>query len=397
MEMGAFSFAAQELGYTNGASLSYLIYVLIFLMAYHFLPFNLKLPIASQLKANYLTMALITFTISIVFLIIILVPFGGYKVFLGLVDKGTFRVSLGFFGSVAYLMTKLFLPSLLAINGFYFLKSNKTRIEKLLLVSNFILAFIFGASWGFKSTAFFILMPTLIVLFPSIKFKKVLFLGICILSSFVLFSVFFDKANNIDFNNIDLFANDSGGNPIQFVLYRLTVLQGDVCWKVWDLHINNQLQNVDYFKTVLGIFGDGNLKRIFDVDIANYPNYIKYHFGLLLTLICGNSPSAISEGYNVTGTVFSEGIIAGGKTGLVLFAVFAGFFTKIIKTFIEKGINNNLPILTAMASTYFCFNIFSWINGGGIETLFHISVILGLFINLFFLTTIISISKKLKL
>jgi glucan phosphoethanolaminetransferase (alkaline phosphatase superfamily) len=264
-------------------------------------------------------------------------------------------------------------------------------------VLNFILAFVFGASWGYKSTAIFILMPALVILYPKINFKKISVFGVLAFTIFVLFAIFFDNTDNVDFNNVDLFASGSDGNPIQFVLYRITVLQGDVCWKVWDLFVDNKLSGVNYSKTIWGVIGDGNLNRLFGVNTSNYPEYIKYHFGLLLTLLCGNSPSSIAEGYNVTGTVFSEGLIAGGKTGLLFFSAFAGICAKITKSLIDSGLKNNLPLLASISSTYFCFNIFSWINGGGIETLFHISVLLGLILNIIFLTTIINISKKLKI
>lgn len=397
MEMGAFSFASQEVGYANGATIAYLIYMAIFCLCYSLFNLKIRFPVINTLSGQYSTIAILTIIINCIFLFIILIPFGGYKVFLGQVDKGTFRISLGFFGSVAFLMTKLFLPSLLALNGFYFLKSDKTTQNKILLVLNFILAFIFGASWGFKSTAVFILMPSLLILYPKIELKKAVIFGAVILTSFVLFSMFFDNANNVDFNKIDIFAVNSDGNPIQLILYRITVLQGDTCWKVWDLFINNKLSGVSYSKTIWGIIGDGNLNRLFGVNTNDYTEFITYHFGLLLTFLCGNSPAAISEGYNVTGTVFSEGVIAGGKTGLVCFSAFAGVYTKIIKTFIDKGLTNNLPMLASVSSTYFCFNVFSWINGGGIETLFHISVLIGIILNVVFLTIIINISKKLKI
>lgn len=398
MEFGAYSLAAHEFGSRNNASLAYLLYIFLFILSYWYIgKFNFKLPKIKSLKANYRSLSIMTFLISAFFLFLMLFIFGGYKVLLGQVDKGTFRISFGFFGSIAHLMTKMFLPTILALNVFYFKKGTKTGTDKILLILNFILAFVFGASWGYKSSAIFILLPPLILLYDKPKLIRIFILSIIAFVSFVLFAIFFDNANEISTTNIDLFAEVAQKNPIEATLYRLTVLQGDPCWKIWDLYINGDLKSVDYYKTLYSIIGDGNLNRFFGVNNDNYLIYIQHHFGLLLTYLCGNEPFAIAQGYNVTGTVFSEGIIAGGLYGLIFFSLFAGLITKIVVTLITKGYNNNLPVLTSMASTYFCFYIFTWLNGGGVESLFHISVIIGLILNYFLLVILLNVSKIIKL
>ena len=398
MEFGAYSFAAHEFGFPNNAYLAYLLYIFLFLISYVYLGrVNFKLPEINILSGNYRTIAILTIILSFFFLFLILFIFGGYKVLLGEVDKGAFRVGLGFFGSLVHLMTKMFLPSILALNVFYYKKGPKKNFNTILLSINFILAFVFGASWGYKSTAIFILFPSLILLYDKLKFIKIIFFSFIIFTFFVFFSMFFDNANEISATNIDLFGEVAQKNPIEAILYRLTVLQGDPCWKIWDLYINGDLKSVDYYKTLYSIIGDGNLNRFFGVNNDNYLIYIQHHFGLLLTYLCGNEPFAIAQGYNVTGTVFTEGIIAGGLYGLIFFSIFAGLITRIVVTFITKGYNNNLPVLSSMASTYFCFYIFTWLNGGGVETLFHISVVIGLILNFFLLVILLNISKIIKL
>ena len=399
MELGAYSLAAHEFGFPNNASFAYLLYVILFGVAFWLTgKVNFKLPTITTLKANYRTIAILTIIINVFFLFLILFVFGGYKVLLGQVDKGAFRIGFGFFGSIVHLMTKMFLPAILALNVFYYKKKEtKTKFNAILLTSNFILAFIFGASWGYKSTAVVILLPPLILLYDKPKFLRIFIFSLITFTIFVLFAMFFDDAKDVSTKEIDLFAEVVQENPIEAILYRLTVLQGDPCWKIWDLHVNGDLKNVEYHKTIYSIIGDGNMSRFLGVNHYNYPLFIEHHFGLLLTFLCGNEPFAIAQGYNVTGTVFTEGVIAGGLAGLIFFSIFAGVLTRIVVALITKGYTNNLPVLTSMASTYFCLYIFSWLNGGGIETLFHISVIIGLILNYFLLVTLLNISKFLKI
>ena len=398
MEFGAYSLAAHEFGFPNNASLAYLLYVSLFLLAFWLSrKINFKLPKISLLKANYRTVAILSIFITLFFLFLILFVFGGFKVLLGQLDKGAFRIGFGFFGAFVHLMTKMFLPSILALNVFYYKKEHKTTFNTFLLVLNFFLAFVFGASWGYKSTAIFILLPALIVMYDKPKFLRVLFLSTIAFVVFVLFAMFFDDSKDISLNNIDLFAETIQKNPIEAILYRITVLQGDPCWKIWDLYLNGDLKNVEYSKTIYSIMGDGNMSRLLGINHDNYTLFIKHHFGLLLTFLCGNEPFVIAQGYNVTGTVFTEGVIAGGIFGVIFFSIFAGFFTRVVELLLTKGYYNNLPVLTSMAATYFCFNIFTWLNGGGIEILFHISVFLGLILNYILLVILLNISKIVKL
>ena len=399
MEQGAYSLAAHQFGYSNNSTLAYIFYYLFFFIISFQITkrLNFTLPKNNNLGVNFKTLSISTLIVSIFFLILILFIFGGYQVLLGKVDKSSFRVGLGFFGSIAYLTTKLFLPTLLVLNAFYFRKTEKTNLNKVLLVLNFVLAFLFGMSWGFKSTAIFILIPAFIVLFPQPKFIKVLLFSAVSFIFFVLFSMYFDGAQELSTKEIDLFSEVVQENPIEAIIYRSTVLQGDPCWKIWDMYSSGELKHVEYSKTLYSVIGDGNLNRFFGVNQENYPEFINFHFGLLLTFLVGNEPYVIQQGYNVTGTVFSEGIIAGGILGIILFSLFAGFLSSLFSNIISTSFKNNLPVLCSISSTYFTFYIFTWLNGGGVENLFHISILVGLIFDSLIVITILTISKKIKL
>lgn len=396
MELGAFSFAAQQTGYYNGSTLAYLFYILAFYLSYLFVKQH-PVSFIKKKKENlhFKSIAYTAIVINLIALIILLFPFGAYKIWLGLVDKGSFRTNLGFFGSVAYFMLKSLVPAMLVLVSFVYLNSSKhSKRDQLLVFLNFFIAFLFGASWGFKSTALFILLPSFIILFWKIDTLKFIKFAALTFIIFLVFAGIFDN-KSLKFDDINILKTHGGGNAIESTLYRLTVLQGDVCWKIWDLHINDQLESVKYYKTLISLIGDKNLNLLAGVNQNNYPEFITYHFGLLITYLCGNSPEAISKGYNVTGTVFSEGIVAGGFGGLLFFSVFAGLLTGLNRNLILEGLYKNNPIITCIAASFFCFQTFSWLNGGGVSALFHISIILGFFVTYIFLVSIITISKIL--
>lgn len=396
MEMGAYSFAANELGYANGATLAYSLFSILLYITYRI---TLKNPIAfleiKNSTLNYKAIALVILFINLIALFIILIPFKGYQIWIGQIDKGAFRVNLGFFGSIAYMMVRSFIPAMICMISYLYIKKiEKTSNDKLILFLNFFVAFLFGASWGYKSSALFILLPGLILFFWNIKFISFLkFSGISVFL-FVIFSFFFDN-RSLEFNAVDILNTQGTGNALEAVIYRLTVLQGDACWKIWNLHLNGDLDTVQYHKVLISILGDKNIDLLFGVNQNDYVNFIQYHFGLLLTYLCGNSPDAIAYGYNVTGTVFSEGLIAGGIKGLVFFAIFAGFLTGLSVNLIKEAMIKNNPIFVSIITSYFCFNIFAWLIGGGVDSLFHISILTGVFLTYILLLIIVNISNKI--
>jgi len=116
MENGAYSIST---GFENGVTFPYIIFTFIFFLTI-FLIQKVYIPIKFRHEANNLEYNLrkvlkIVLLFNLIVLFIML--FSGYKVLLGEIGKGEFRISLGFFGSIAYLCTI----------GLYFLFVYKSR------------------------------------------------------------------------------------------------------------------------------------------------------------------------------------------------------------------------------------------------------------------------------
>lgn len=274
MEQGAFGLDIGMTGYPNGASYAYCIYLIMFLVAYKlsaksFLA-RIKIKNKRLEQSNAVNKRLIRATVfNLVILIIMLFVFGGYKVWMGIVDKGDFRSSFGFFGPIAYYVTLLVSPSIMAyITCFRSkLKSNKTVRAFWLL--NICLTLIIGSTWGFKSTSITMLIPTIIIYYQKVSIKSISIIGGSAFTLLVFFSVIFDGGKITtkdilalkDSLTIEATNDITKLNPLTFVVYRLTVMQGNSAWKVWDVYYNNQ-PLPDYSKFLVAIIGDKALSTL---------------------------------------------------------------------------------------------------------------------------------------
>jgi hypothetical protein len=133
-----------------------------------------------------------------------------------------------------------------------------------------------------------------------------------------------------------------------------------------------------YFRTLWPAMGDRLFSLFFGIDKSDYSRWVDYHFDLQLTAIGGIPLDVIQAGHNITGTSFSEGVIALGSPGYLLFSALSGLCLGICFNVLKAAIENDRLVLAALFSTYFCFPVlFTWLNGGGVTALFHISVVLG--------------------
>ena len=65
-------------------------------------------------KHSYVHFSILLMMLNFGFLLIMLFVFDGAKVWFSNMDKGMFRVSLGSFGALPYMMTKFVIPALFA-------------------------------------------------------------------------------------------------------------------------------------------------------------------------------------------------------------------------------------------------------------------------------------------
>lgn len=376
METGALGIESYSVGHPNGASLVYILFLIIILFSYWTIRrtkiFRLKFKYIAFTPSYYI-IALIILIINLLSLIYLLFVVGTIDVFVGNIAKGEFRANLGSFGIITYLIRKSIAPLSLAYLSFYFVINKNRKYYSLLFGLNFIIVGLIGASFGYKTSLYYTLLPSILILFWNINLKKFIKVVSVIVLSFILFGIIYDGFNlkSLQFTNVN-FKRPSNDNVIQAVVYRATVLTGDIPWKTWDLY-KNEGELFDYDKTLLAIFGDRFLSN-FGIDRNDYLNFAKYHYSAMLTTKIGGKPiDMVKKGHSTMGTVFSEAIIAGGIWGLLLFSVFIGILAAAISSLIQCGFENNNVIVVSLLAVLFCNIFLPWILGGGIVTLLHIS------------------------
>lgn len=374
-------------GDENGATVAFSIYAsIILLVAFSTAAFrsdqrritpSYEIKQAEQAFAYFSVRFMI---LILVFLLVMLFVFDGVQVWLGTIEKGKFRTGLGSFGAFPYLMTKFAIPALFAYSTMLWMKTKRLRRSTVMWLGNALLVFMVGSTWGFKTTGIFMLLPGLLILNWRLPvLRLVLFSGIFLGALFFFFFLF--DAHLME--DVDVFA---------FLLGRLTIYQGDVSWYVWGLKQEGEFLP-NYWPTLLAAVGDTILAVFVSRNDAN--EWLAYHYDWMLTHLTGSSIDAVVNGHSVTGTPFAEGIIAGGLWGVALFAVVAGLLIGWFYRAIASAILRGRSLTAALLSTYFCFHIFSWLNGGGITQLFHVSVFANLFIA-YFLIMIMSIQSAVR-
>jgi hypothetical protein len=369
-------------GEENGATVAYSLYILLILTV-AFGVAALRVGRRSAAPTSWGTQAERAFAhfsvrfmvLNCVFLLVMLFVFGGIQVWLGTIEKGQFRTGLGPLGALPFLMTKFAVPALFAYSTMLWMKTRRSRGTTAMWFGNALIVFLAGSTWGFKTTGLFMLLPGLLILNWRLPvYRLLLFAGIFVGSLFFFFFLF--DAHLMD--DIEVFT---------FLGSRLTILQGDVPWYVWGLKQSGELLP-NYWPTLLAAVGDTILAIFISRNDAN--EWLAYHYDWMLTHLSGSSLDAVINGHSVTGTPFAEGVIAGGSWGVALFAVVAGLLVGGFYSAIASAIRGGRSLPAALQSTYFCFHIFSWLNGGGITQLFHISVVANILIA-YFLIRIMSV------
>jgi oligosaccharide repeat unit polymerase len=356
-------------GYANGASLAYGLYAaLVATIAWAIgsgagagRPGLFPIP-GSDRRFRQFAINLLLFDGA--FLLLFLFGFGAINVLMGSVGKGAFRSDLGSFGALPNLMTKLIIPALLAYAALLYKRSSQSRSQKILLYANIAVVFVTGASWGFKSTAFIVLMPAIVLIFWDIRLITLAILGMTFGLLLIGFFFLFDA------------ETEGAANVATFLFRRITVLQGDVAWYIWGQYVDG-VTFPNYWPTLTAAGTDG-LLTIFGLSKENFFEWMAHHYDYMLTYLAGSPIDQIRDGHSVTATPFAEGLIAGGIPGVAFFTVVAGALVGGMYRFIARSLRRGDDGRAAIGATYFCFYIFGWLNGGAIVQLFHLSLLIGL-------------------
>jgi hypothetical protein len=376
-----YSYSSGQIGYYNGSWIVYLANSILLLFIASFVS-KLKLTdktliirkfryyySKSQIKSQTKKIIIL----SIIFLLMMLFLFQGYKTLLGTVNKGEFRsktLGVAGLGFLAYMIFKFFIPTILAY--LMFIHKYLYKQKKYVIYLAFFLSMFSGFLWGFKSSSIIIILPALMVMFQKFEIKHLFKLVLLFFIVVIIAGYFFDR-EIVSSYNLSIF---------EFIFLRMTVIEGDTYWTIFGKIINNEIQPLyfDYFKYLLNFFG--NKINSFFIDLSNPINVLNYKFASYINYVTfGDLYYATSGEHNVTATYVGEGLLFLGFPGVFLFTFLAGIIVGTnIKVFRKSLILKNGK-LAAISASCFVMLTWSWLKGGDITTIFHISNLIGIILS----------------
>lgn len=374
MEAGAISPFIDAPGDENGATIAYLLHLAFFFTAFHF---ALRYPTgqaAQRLAATPKSPALghaqvdsyarFCVCLFFVFALLMLFVFGGIDVFLLNVDKAEFRISLGPFGALMTIATKWIIPAMFAALVAAVRSVGWTSSRRIQVGLSGLLLAVVGASWGFKTTIIMMLLPAIILVAWTVKARVFFLLAVFFVGNIVVFSLLFDQHEDIQL-------------VFEALLYRLTVLQGDLAWYTWE-SVSRGYETPPYLRTFLPMLGDGLLRRITGANPEeNYAEWASYYFGPSMTLFGGYPVEGVQAGVTNQATMFAESLVVGG---LHCYVVVSGFFGAVVggvASKLKSAINCGDYQLSATLATFYSFAILSWSLGNGFSSLFYLINLVG--------------------
>jgi hypothetical protein len=367
MEAGTYGGSVLQKGHENNATLAFGVGILAFALAIVLLRelrplrFSWLAPRPAPIPndriwilatASLVAMALFTLFVS-----------GGISVLLRTIGRGDFRSGLGDSGAISYLILKYYSPAIMAYLALIYSRRPWYDAVIPLAVPAIVVAVI-ALSFGFKSGVVLAFLPAVVVYFWRVPDWLVIPLAAAAFGGIYLGYSFFDGLSN-------------PAVILDRLFYRLTVLQGDVAWKIWDLHASGEyLPN--YLASVPAIFGDRVFTLATGIDRSMELDWVTTHFGLLTTYLSGYPIYVIMAGHNNTATIFSEGVLIGGLSGVIAISALAGVLTAALYSFIQVCLHRHRYVEASLASSYFVFALMAWLLGGGITAILHISILVGL-------------------
>jgi hypothetical protein len=370
MESGEVSFFVDEPGAPNGASLAYVAHLLVFSAAFICVVRSGKLatvtriPHVPALGRNLDSYSIFCAGMFAVLAILMVFVYGGMDVLLLNVDKAEFRVSLGPFGAIMAIATKWVMPTMFAALLYALSSAGWNFIRRLMFGVAAACLVIVGASWGFKTTIFFMLLPSIIVTAWIARIRTLILLGLVMLGMTIGFAIYFDQ-------------RPDAASAIEALTLRLTALQGDLAWYTWG-KISQGHPGPGYLKTFLSIFGDKVLELLTGAKASqNYADWASYYFGPSMTIWGGFPAERVAAGVTNQPTLFAECVIIGGKYFFVLASALFGAIMGIVARWIRAAIRSGNPQLSATLATFFSFTILPWALGNGLASLAYLINVVG--------------------
>lgn len=369
MENGAYGNSVGKFGYPNGATLAYAAYAVVLLGAYFLVycraekttvPVNVGEPWRFRIFSTSATLLVLLPALAAMLFV-----FGGWQVWAGQIAKGQFRAHLGPLGALAYMLINAFVPMCIAYAAALYRQSFFNWLNMFVLGILFVLTLLIGSTWGFKSTGITMLLPALLILFWNASVLRIAaivsVLALVVISFFLLF--------------------DSGTTEAEigmgFLWTRLTTLQGDVAWELWNQYCNGT-PFPSYAQTLWALAGGKMLSITTGVTRDMLDAWANFHFDILLIQQIGLPISVVEEGHSIVGTPFADGLMMGGLTGTMMLATFSGLLSGFICRMLEWSLKAQHSYLCAILATYFGMHVITFLRNGVAIQLFHVSNLVGL-------------------
>lgn len=383
MEAGSYGLSINEFGSRNYASEAFLAYsTVVFLTIVTCDKLGIFRNLGKGRPKSLPNPDAVTFNAIILFipmLAFVLIVLGGLSTLSGVVSAGEFRAALGGGGALGYLIIKYFAPSIFSYALLTNVATNPRRLMSVPLIILGGLLLITSMSFGYKAAIVLALAPAAMLYFWKSSIWCLVPLAAGAMALIIFGYMFFQDIPTI-------------GEAFQRLTYRLFILQGDVAWKVWDIHASGA-PLPPYGPTLPPIVGDRIFSFLTQVTRADPEAWVATHFGLMVTHLSGYSYETIMAGHNNTATVFSEGLIAGGLVGLFGFAVLAGLIIQALYRFIDNRLRANDFIAASIGASYTIMGLMAWLIGGGITAIVHLSIFVA-FVSTFILLRLISVRRR---
>jgi oligosaccharide repeat unit polymerase len=366
MENGAYGLSVFKRGYPNGATWAFLLYCSVafatVLAASKLGLFHKVGKGRPQALRHPGTISLISLLLMVSMLGFLLFGLGGIDNYYRITNAGTFRAALsGVSGALGSIILKYIAPAVFAFAFMTNVAWNPNRIKSVTVLLLALVMMLIGGSYGFKSSFVLAVLPAAMLYYWRSSPWMLLPLGVAAVCAILLGYAFFAGSPTV-------------GDALESLVYRLFVLQGDVAWWVWDLHREGEPLPA-YTPTLLPMIGDRIFSLVTGITRDQQLEWVMSHFGLMITHLSGYSTEAIFFGGHAnTATVFSEGIIAGGLFGVLLFAILAGLMVNLLYNFIDNRLEANDFAWASAAASYAVVGVMAWLLSGGIQVIIHISI-----------------------
>jgi hypothetical protein len=372
MELGAFGPDVRMFGYPNGATRAFAMHLVVFLAAYFLVAHRRGLRQAILLDRRYAAseigndrfrrLAQIGLLLNLCLLVYVFVGAGAWEVVIGRVGRGQFRSTLGSFGALAYLARDFLTPMSAALVAVAYRRIVPTSRERHLLVAVLVVAGLNGVVWGYKASLLFMITPALVVLFPRVRLRELILLGAAAVMSTAAFAMIFDRV--------------SPNQALLAIGVRATVGAGNTAWRIWDLHQTGE-QFPSYWPTLLSMFGGKVGASLGVFTRGNADILYRTDYASMMTMVAQNYAIGDPTSSNVTGTVFSEGILALGSPGFLILSVFGGLLAGVVRRALQSCLRKHQALGAALVATYFSTNLIAWLNSGGVATLFQVPFVIN--------------------